>query len=120
MAHFAWLDANNRVTNISVVDNVNLLDENGNESEAVGIAYLTQVHGEGFVWKQTSFNTDYVYEYEFDDSVPPKLISATIVGSEHALGGTPFRGAYARVGYIYDAVTDTFTPPESDTDETVL
>lgn len=61
MAHFAWLDANNRVTNISVVDNVNLLDENGNESEAVGIAYLTQVHGEGFVWKQTSFNTDYVY-----------------------------------------------------------
>ena len=30
-----------------------------------------------------------------------------------------FRGRYAGSGYIYDAVTDTFTPPESDTDETV-
>ncbi len=56
MAHFAWLDANNMVTAVSVVDNVNLLDANGNESEAVGIAYLTSVHGEGKVWKQTSYN----------------------------------------------------------------
>jgi hypothetical protein len=56
MAHFAWLDANNTVTNVSVVDNVNLLDENGNESEAVGIAYLTSVHGPGKVWKQTSYH----------------------------------------------------------------
>lgn len=56
MAHFAWLDANNIVTNVSVVDNVNLLDENENESEAVGIAYLTGVHGAGKVWKQTSYN----------------------------------------------------------------
>ena len=30
-----------------------------------------------------------------------------------------FRGTYAGIGYTYDAVTDTFTPPESDTDETV-
>ena len=81
MAHFAWLDNSNIVYQVSVVDNVNLLDKNGNESEAVGIAYLTQVHGEGFVWKQTSYN------------------------------GT-FRGTYAGIGYIYDAVTDTFTPPE--------
>ena len=32
-----------------------------------------------------------------------------------------FRGAYAGIGYIYDAVTDTFTPPptpEAD-DETI-
>ena len=26
-----------------------------------------------------------------------------------------FRGTYAGIGYIYDAVTDTFTPPESGT-----
>ena len=90
MAHFAWVNNNNTVYQVSVVDNANLLDENGNESEAVGIAYLTQVHGEGFVWKQTSYNGN-------------------------------FRGTYAGVGYIYDAVTDTFTPPptpEAD-DETV-
>ena len=26
-----------------------------------------------------------------------------------------FRGTYAGIGYTYDAVTDTFTPPESST-----
>ena len=30
-----------------------------------------------------------------------------------------FRGTYAGIGYTYDPATDTFTPPESDTDETV-
>jgi len=63
MAHFAWLDANSTVTQVSVVDNVNLLDENGNESEAVGIAYLTSVHGAGKVWKQTSYNVNFRGKY---------------------------------------------------------
>ena len=31
-----------------------------------------------------------------------------------------FRGTYAGIGFIYDAVTDTFTPPPTEaTDETV-
>ena len=63
MAHFAWVNNNNTVYQVSVVDNHNLLDENGNESEAVGIAYLTQVHGEGFVWKQTSYNNNFRNKY---------------------------------------------------------
>jgi len=79
MAHFAWLDANNTVYQVSVVDNVNLLDENGNESEAVGIAYLTSVHGEG-VWKQTSYNGNFrgkyagigdTYDADLDEFVTP-------------------------------------------------
>jgi hypothetical protein len=81
MAHFAWLDAKNTVTQVSVVDNVNLLDENGDESEAVGIAYLTQVHGEGFVWKQTSYNGNFrgkyagigdIYDADLDEFVTPE------------------------------------------------
>jgi hypothetical protein len=80
MAHFAWLNSNNIVYQVSVVDNANLLDENGNESEAVGIAYLTQVHGEGKTWKQTSYNgtmrgvyagIGYTYDAELDEFVPP-------------------------------------------------
>jgi len=63
MAHFAWVNNNNTVYQVSVVDNANLLDENGNESEAVGIAYLTQVHGEGKVWKQTSYNNNFRNKY---------------------------------------------------------
>lgn len=80
MAHFAWLNSSNIVYQVSVVDNVNLLDENGNESEAVGIAYLIQVHGEGKTWKQTSYNgtmrgvyagIGYTYDAELDEFVPP-------------------------------------------------
>jgi hypothetical protein len=85
MAHFAWLDANNKVTQVSVVDNVNLLDENGDESEAVGIAYLTSVHGEGKVWKQTSYNGNFrgkyagigdTYDADLDEFVTPAVESA--------------------------------------------
>jgi len=85
MAHFAWLDTNNTVTQVSVVDNVNLLDENGNESEAVGIAYLTSVHGEGKVWKQTSYNGNFrnkyagigdTYDADLDEFVTPAVESA--------------------------------------------
>jgi hypothetical protein len=80
MAHFAWLDANSTVTQVSVVDNVNLLDDNGNESEAVGIAYLTSVHGAGKVWKQTSYNGNFrgkyaglgdTYDADLDEFVTP-------------------------------------------------
>jgi len=63
MAHFAWLDNNNRVYQVSVVDNHNLLDADGNESEAVGIAYLTSVHGSGKKWKQTSYNANFRGKY---------------------------------------------------------
>ena len=82
MAHFAWLDTNNTVTQVSVVDNVNLLDENGNESEAVGISYLTSVHGAGKVWKQTSYNGNFrgtyagigmSYDADLDEFVTPEI-----------------------------------------------
>jgi hypothetical protein len=56
MAHFARLDNNNNVVHIHVVDNENLLDENGVEQESVGIAYLQQVHGVSHNWKQCSYN----------------------------------------------------------------
>ena len=91
MAHFAWLNDDNIVTFVSVVNNANLLDDDGNESEAVGIAYLTQVHGEGFVWKQTSYNNN------------------PIEGAS--------RGKYAGIGDFYDPTTDTFTPPPTPEDD---
>jgi hypothetical protein len=87
MAHFAWLDSNNTVYQVSTVDNVNLLDENGNESEAVGIAYLTSVHGAGITWVQTSYNNNPVGE-------PPAS-----------------RGKYAGIGDTWDGTV--FASPTS-------
>ena len=109
MASFAELDKNNIVLRvIGVSDDVA-------PTELAGQVFIAETLKLGGVWKQTSYNTHYVYEYEYDDSVPPKVIGSTIVGSEHTQGGTPFRGTYAGIGYTYDAVTDTFTPPESST-----
>jgi hypothetical protein len=42
-------------------------------------------------WIQTSYNTR---------------------ANQHLLGGTPLRGNYAGVGYIYDAVHDVFYAPQ--------
>ena len=63
MAHFARLDNNNNVVHIHVVDNENLLDENGVEQESVGIAYLQQVHGVNHNWKQCSYNGSFRGRY---------------------------------------------------------
>ena len=40
MAHFAQLDEQNNIITTVKVDDNDCLDENGQESEAVGIAYL--------------------------------------------------------------------------------
>lgn len=86
MAHFAWLNDDNIVYQVSVVDNVNLLDENGNESEAVGIAYLTQVHGAGKTWKQTSYNGNFRGKYagagDVFDSVNDVFVSPQLTITE--------------------------------------
>jgi len=63
MAHFAWLDNDNKVYQVSVVNNSDIQDLPFPESEAVGVAYLTSVHGSGKVWKQTSYNANFRDKY---------------------------------------------------------
>lgn len=55
MAHFAKLDENNIVLSVEVVMDSDCLDASGNESEAVGITFLTNLTGHSN-WKQTSYN----------------------------------------------------------------
>lgn len=54
MAHFAELDDNNIVLRVVVVDDKDTMDENGNESESVGAAYLNNILGGR--WLKTSYN----------------------------------------------------------------
>jgi hypothetical protein len=56
MAHFAQLDENNVVLQVIVVSNNDILDENGMESESVGIAFCKNLLGEDTQWVQTSYN----------------------------------------------------------------
>jgi hypothetical protein len=81
MAHFAKLDENNKVIQVIVVDNNELLDDNGNESEAKGVSFCKDLFGPETQWMQTSYNATFrknyaaiggVYDPVFDIFIPPK------------------------------------------------
>ena len=85
MAHYAFLDENNVVTEVIT---------GKNENEIVdGITNWEQWYGNfrGQKCKQTSYNT---------------------FGNKHLLGGTPFRGNYAGIGYTYYENLDMFIAPQ--------
>jgi hypothetical protein len=82
MAHYAYLDENNIVTQVIVGKNEDdiVLDENGNQID-------WEIY---YGAKKTSYNT---------------------LGGVHLLGGTPYRKNYAGIGYTYDAIRDAFIAP---------
>jgi hypothetical protein len=84
MAHYAFLDENNIVTEvITGVDETELIE--GLDPET----WYGNFRGK--VCKRTSYNT-------YD--------------GEHLYDGTPFRKNYASIGGTYDAVRDAFLPPK--------
>lgn len=58
MAHFAQLNDSNEVIAVNVVADEDCLDSDGNESEAVGIAFCKSLWGSDTNWKQTSYNNN--------------------------------------------------------------
>ena len=80
MAHYAFLDTNNIVTEVIV----------GKDEGEDGINW-EQHYGEfrGQTCKRTSYNTN---------------------GGVHTSGGTPYRKNYAGIGYSYDSNRDAFIP----------
>lgn len=56
MAHFAQLDDSGTVLQVIVVNNAELLDIGGSESEAQGIAFCQSLYGADTTWVQTSYN----------------------------------------------------------------
>jgi hypothetical protein len=58
MAHFAQLDENNVVTQVIVVGNSDTADNNGVESESIGVAFCQSLLGAETNWKQTSYNAN--------------------------------------------------------------
>ena len=89
MAHFAKIDNSTKIVlSVNVVDDKNTQDENGDEVESVGQAYLSNLH-KGGTWLRTSYNTQ---------------------GGIHVKGGTPFRKNYAGIGFTYDESKDAFIP----------
>ena len=86
MAHFAKINSNGIVEEVTTVANEVLHDSNGIEQEVNGVNFLTELTGHA-LWKQTSYNT---------------------YGGVHKLGGTPLRKNYASIGWTYDENKDAF------------
>ena len=82
MAHYAFLDESNIVTEVIVGKNEG--EENTDWEEHYG-NFRSQT------CKRTSYNTQ---------------------GGVHTGGGTPYRKNYAGIGYIYDGTRDAFIPPK--------
>ena len=80
MAHYAFLDENNIVTEVIVGKEEG---EDGVDWEASYGSFIGQT------CKRTSYNT---------------------IGNVHSNGGIPFRKNYAGIGYTYDPVRDAFIP----------
>ena len=90
MAHFAKLGSNSKVIQVLTLNNGDMLNADGVEDESVGQQYLERHNNwPAQMWIQTSYNTS---------------------GGKHNLGGTPLRGNYAGIGYIWDEDNNIFYP----------
>ena len=64
MAHFAELDQNNIVKRVIVISNQDILDENNQENESLGIEVCRQItQNPDSNWKQTSYNRKFRNTY---------------------------------------------------------
>lgn len=97
MAHFAELDENNVVLRTLVVDNKDILDENGQEQESVGVQFLANLFGHSR-WKQTSYNKTFrkhfagnghTYDSERNAFIPPKPYPSWVLDEENLIWKAP-------------------------------
>ena len=102
MAHFAELDADNRVLRVLVLADESCKDSEGNESEAVGVAFMTNLLGGN--WKQCSFNNSIRREYPS-------------VGWEYVSQGDFFRPSRPYVQWLFDDETNRWVAPHPKPDD---
>lgn len=91
MAHFALLDENNIVVQVTVVDNKDIGYSNFPESEAIGQRYLKSIGLEG-KWLQTSYNGNfrkyyagagYSYNVAKDIFLPPQPFPSWVISENN-------------------------------------
>jgi len=98
MSHFSELDNNNTVLRVIVVSNDELLDENDDEQEQIGVAFLKKLFGYETNWKQTSYNNNFRFRYasigmKYDESldafIEPKPFDSWILNPIDASWDAP-------------------------------
>ena len=91
MAHFARLDENNVVTMVTVVSNDDMVDNNGNEVESLGVAVCETTVGAG-PWVQTSYNNNirkqyagigFTYDADADVFITPSPFPSWVLNAQY-------------------------------------
>jgi len=91
MSHFAQIDTNSIVINVIVINNIELLDQDGNEVEQKGIDFCKSLFGQDTEWVQTSYNgsfrknyacVDGTYNEELDAFIAPKPFNSWTLNKE--------------------------------------
>jgi hypothetical protein len=117
MAHFAKLDQNNVVTEVHVVNNIELLAADGSESEMMGVAFLIRWSGGYSNWKQTSYNgkirknyagVGYTYDSVRDAFIPPKPFPSWVLNEETCLWDAPVAMPDDGQRYYWDEATTSW------------
>lgn len=117
MAHYAKLTENNIVLEVHVVNNNELLDENGQESEQKGINFLTNLSGGYTNWKQTSYNgkfrknyagIGYTYDIVRDAFIPPKPFDSWLLNETTCLWESPVSYPTDGMNYIWEESTTSW------------
>jgi hypothetical protein len=115
MANFAKLDEYNIVTEVVVVNN-NVITVNGNESEQLGIDFLTNLLGHS-KWKQTSYNDNmrkhfagigYQYREDLDAFIPPKIFGSWTLNESTCDWEAPVARPTDGKDYTWDETTTSW------------
>jgi hypothetical protein len=117
MAHFAKLDENNVVTEVHVVNNIEMLAADGSESEMMGVAFLIRWSGGYSNWKQTSYNgrirknyagIGYTYDSARDAFIPPKPFASWVLNEDTCQWGAPVAMPTDGQRYYWDEATTSW------------
>ena len=114
MAHFAKLE-NNIVTQVIVVSNQDILDEQGQESEQKGIDFCSNLLGG--TWKQTSYNGNirknyagigYTYDEGRDAFISPKPFNSWVLDENTCQWKAPVDKPTDDKRYTWDEATTSW------------
>jgi hypothetical protein len=98
MAHFAKLDENNIVIQVTVINNIEMLTADNVESEMMGVAFLIRWSGGYSNWKQTSYTgkirknfagVGYKYDAQRDAFIPPQPFPSWTLNETTCLWDSP-------------------------------
>lgn len=119
MAHFAELGIDKIVQRVIVVNNSELLDDNGVEQESLGVAFCQELYGG--TWVQTSYNENmrknyasvgFTYDSSRDAFIPPKPYASWTLNETTCQWESPIAKPNDGNDYTWDEATTSWVQVE--------